>query len=151
MAEEKKIRIKACKEVEQMLLSKGAVFEREASVTDTYFRQQKGHVLKVTEEEQGAFEVELKADRGGFAIVRYEKVEDAEERKEELAEEFGIKRVLKKRRRFFAYKEYTININLIEDVGEFLIVEGERVPESVITEELGFPDPTWITVPFSEL
>jgi hypothetical protein len=44
-----------------------------------------------------------------------------------------------------------VNINLIEGVGEFLIVEGKGLQQSMITEKLKIKSPEFVTVSFDEL
>jgi len=151
MAEELKIRIKDYRKTEDKLLKLGAKFTRELSVIDTYFKQPPGVVLKITKDDRGDFLVNLKSKDGKFKIVKYEKISNADELHQELAAKHGIKCVLKKKRRFFKLADYTININLIEDVGEFLIVEGEKVKPEFITKRLGIKKPEHITVSFDEL
>jgi adenylate cyclase class IV len=151
MAEELKIRIQDYKEVEKNLIKKGAKFSEEISVVDTYFKQPAGEVLKITEDDRGDFLVNLKLKNGKFEIAKYEPIADARKIKKELSGKFGVKCILKKKRRFFDFGDYRININLIEDVGEFLIIEGENLTPEVITEELGLKNPEFVTVSFDEL
>ena len=151
MAEELKIRIHDYRKVEERLVQLGAKFSREANVKDTYFNQEGHDVLKITESDEGDFLVELKSKDGKFEIVKHESIDNADELKEELSSKFGVKCVLKKKRRFFGFGDYIININLIEDVGEFLVVEGKKPTKYIITEKMGIKDPEFITVPFSEL
>lgn len=151
MAEELKIRIHDYKTVEKNLKKLGAKFTEEINVIDTYFKQPSGEVLKITEDDKGNFLVNLKLKEGKFQILKYEKISDVDKLKKQLTHKFGIKCVLKKKRRFFDFGKYMININLIEDVGEFLIVEGENLTKNIITEKLGIKNPEFITVSFDEL
>lgn len=151
MTEELKIRIHDYKKVEEKLKKLGAKFTKEISVVDTYFKQPTDKVLKITEDERRNFLVNIKSKNGKFEIVKYEKIDNAEQLKRELTHEFGIKCILKKKRRFFDFENYIININLIEDVGEFLIVEGENLFPEIITEKLKIKNPELITVSFAEL
>ncbi len=151
MPEELKIRIKNYRKVEEELKRLGAKFREEINVVDTYFNPPKGEVLKITEDDKGDFLVNLKSEKGKFQIVKYDKIDNVEEMKKNLKEKFGIKCVLKKKRRFFDFEDYSININLIEDVGEFLIVEGDNLTEDIITEKLNIKNPEYITVSFDEL
>jgi adenylate cyclase class IV len=150
MLEELKIRIHDYKNIEEKLKRLGAKFTEEMSVVDTYFKQSAGEVLKITEDDKGNFLVNLKLKEGKFQILKYEKIDDVEKLKKELTDKFGVKCVLKKKRRFFDFEDFMININLIEGVGEFLIVEGEKVSSEII-ERLGFKNPEYITVSFDEL
>jgi adenylate cyclase class IV len=151
MPEELKIRIKNHKEIEEQLKSFGAKFTAELNVTDTYFNQPSGEVLKITEDERGYSLVNLKSKDGKFEIVKYEKVENIDKIKKELTEKYEVKCVLKKKRRFFDFQDYKININIIEDLGEFLIVEGENLTEKIITDKLKIDNPEFVKVPFSDL
>ena len=151
MLEELKIRIHNHKEVEKHLLGLGGIFIEEISAIDTYFKQPRGNVLKVTEDNRGNFLVSLKSVNGKFQIDKQEPIVDLDEVKSDLSDKFGIKCVLKKSRRFFKFGKYSININLIEEVGEFLLVEGKRLTSEVITEKLKIQNPEFIAVSFDEL
>ncbi len=100
MTEELKIRITDYKKVEHDLIKIGARFKEEIYVVDTYFNQPRGEVLKITEDDKGDFLVNLKAKDGNFNIVKYEKIDNSKEIKKELTKKYGIKCVLKKKRRF---------------------------------------------------
>jgi adenylate cyclase class IV len=151
MAEELKIRIHDYKKVEENLIRLGANFSEEIDVIDTYFNQPRGIVLKITEDDRGDFLVNLKLKNGKFGILKYERIKDVENVKKELTNKFGVKCILKKKRRFFDFDNYTININIIEDVGEFLILEGENLSSRIITEKLKIKNPEFVTVSFDEL
>lgn len=71
--------------------------------------------------------------------------------KGKLKREFGVKAVLKKNRVFYDWKDYKLNFNLIEGIGNFLVIEGEDLNQEKIAEELKIEDPEFVTVPFSEL
>lgn len=151
MSEELKIRIQNYKKVERNLIRLGAKFSEKIDVVDTYFKQPKGEVLKITEDDRGKFLVNLKSKNGKFEIVKYEPIKDVDKLKKELADKFGIKCILKKKRRFFDFDRYMININLIEGVGEFLIVEGKNLTKDIITDKLQIKNPEFVTVSFDEL
>ena len=148
---ELKIRINNYKKVEKKLIKLGAKFTEELDVVDTYFKQPSGEVLKITEDNKGDFLVKLKLKEGKFVVVKYEPVRNVDKLKKVLIKKYGLKCVLKKKRRFFDFGDYKININLIEDVGEFLILEGENPTPEVITEKLKIKNPEFITVSFDEL
>jgi len=151
MAEELKIRIWDYQKVEEKLIKLGAKFSEEIDVVDTYFKQPAGEVLKITEDNRGNFFVKLKSKNGKFEIVKYEPIDDVDNIKDELTKKFGVKCILKKKRRFFDFENYKININLIEDVGEFLIVEGENLAPEIITKKLKIKNPEFVSVSFDEL
>lgn len=151
MVEELKIRIRDYKKVEKNLIKLGAKFSEEIDVVDTYFKQPTGKVLKITEDNRGNFLVNLKSENGKFKIVKYEPIDNVDRVKSELTKKFSVKCVLKKKRRFFDFENYKININLIEDVGKFLIVEGENLAPEIITEKLKIKNPEFVTVSFDDL
>lgn len=151
MPEELKIRIKDFKKVEKQLIKLGAKFTKELSVTDTYFELGNEDVLKITEDESGDYLVELHAKNGRFKIKTYEHIANLDAKKEELGKKYGVRCVLKKKRRFFDFKPYGFNINLIDGLGEFLIVEGDRIEQGFIIEKLGIKNPEFIRVSFDKL
>ena len=151
MAEEIKIKIQDYEKIEEHLFKLGVRFLEETKVIDTYFKQPVGEVLKKTEDNKGNFLVNLKSHEGKFEINQYENVDDVKKLKEELTKKYGLKCILKKKRRFFDFGDYSININLIEDVGEFLIVEGNNLSREVIIDKLKIENPEFITVSFDEL
>lgn len=151
MTEELKVRIRDYETVEKNLLAKGAKFVKEISAEDTYFMQPNDLVLKLTQDDRGSFLANLKLKNGKFEIIRYEPIADANKVKNELSKEFGVKCVLRKKRRFLEFYEYSININIIDDLGEFLIVEGENLVPEIITTKLEIQKPEFITVSFDNL
>lgn len=151
MAKELKIRIQDHKTVERQLEERGAVFIKEVRVTDTYFNQPAGRVLKISETNQGAEIIELQSDKGGFKIVKQEKIENISQAKKAMAAKFGIENKLKKKMRFFKWDHYSISLNLIEQVGEFLVLDGRNPTPDLITKQLGFADPEFVAVPFNKL
>ncbi len=151
MKEEVKIRIHDYKAVEEKLIELGVKFIEEIEVTDTYFNQPPDKVLKITEDDRGNFLVKLKSKDWKFEIAEYKPIKDVSKLKNQLTEKFGIKCILKKKRRFFDFGKYSININLIENVGEFLIIEGEKLTPDIATNILKIKNPEFIHVSFDEL
>ncbi|MBU0981527.1 hypothetical protein KKC94_02435 [Patescibacteria group bacterium] len=149
MAGELKIWIRDREAAGAQLVERGARFLREEKVVDTYFKQPVGEVLKMNEGPAGGRLIKLRAKDGGFELVSSEEVD--KDVKDDLEGVFGVQTVLKKRIRFFEFEGYKVSINLIEDVGDFLIVEGENVTPEVITERLGFEDPEYVRVSFDKL
>lgn len=150
MTEELKIHIDDPDEIEDRLRAIGARYVKEVDITDTYF-DQPGMVLKVTEDETGSLLTQLEAQDSGFRFIKEEPLDDVAATKEELAEQYGVKCVLKKRKRFWDYDNYNINLNLFDDIGNFLIVEGETVRPDIFTETLRIEDPQYLTRSFAEL
>src|SRR5437763_14174367 len=99
MVEEIKIYIDDYKAIEGKLESLGAKFIREVHVTDQYFNQPEGSVLKLVEDDRGSFLVKLQAHEGGFRIISQEPLQDLKIKRDALEKKYGIKCVLEKRRR----------------------------------------------------
>jgi adenylate cyclase class IV len=151
MQQELKIRIKNYKLIEQKLFKLGAKFLKEIKATDTYFNQPKSLVLKITQDDEGNFLVKLKREDDKFKIIGSKQIGSGVNNLiQKCKSEFGIKCILKKKRRFFQLDNNLININIFPDLGEFLIIQAEK-PDKNILQKLGIKNPEFITVPFSEL
>jgi adenylate cyclase class IV len=151
MADELKIRVHDWRQVEAELLRRGATFREERHIVDTYFRQATPtEVLKIQQDQRGHWLVELKPHDGKFAIVKFDPISDPARLHAELTERFGVKSVLRKICRFYDWGAYVIDFNLIEDVGDFLVLTGEE-PRPELLAELGIDNPEYIRVPFDEL
>ncbi len=151
MSEELKVHISNYKIIERKLLEKGCKFLEETKFIDTYYKQPKGVVLKIVEKNKGDFLNFFQAANGKFEVVKDESINNAKELKKELTSQYGVKRVLKGKRKFFQFKEYKIIFNLIENVGEFLILVGENPSKSFIENELEIKNPKYISVSFDEV
>ncbi|MBD3252297.1 hypothetical protein GF386_01035 [Candidatus Pacearchaeota archaeon] len=151
MKEELKIRLRNVGDFEKNLIKLDGKFLREINAIDTYFKQPKGEVLKITEDDRGDYLVSLKSENGKFKIIKYKPLTEAKKTKKELSMKFGIKCILKKKRRFFELGKYKININLINNLGDFLIIEGKDLNKKIITDKLKIKNPEFITVSFDEL
>lgn len=148
--EELKIYIDDPQEVELKLKAIGAKFIKELDITDTYFNQP-GMVLKLTEDGTQSLLTQLQAHDGGFKFIKEEPITNLENTKQQLESEFGIKCILKKKKRFWVYNEFDINLNLFEDIGNFLIVEGSKVTPEIFTNVIGIKNPIYLTKSFAEL
>src|SRR5260221_11329960 len=153
MAQELKIRIDDYKQIEKELKNLGALFIEEKIFIDTYFNQPSDHVLKLAKINNKFFLEELKAKNGKFNFVKDQPLsnDESEEIKEQLTKQFGIKRELQGTRKNFQLEDFRITLNLIDDVGEFLILIGENPTEEFITEKLDIKNPDYIRVSFDEL
>lgn len=150
MPEELKLRV-PYPVTEADLVRRGAKFLRETHVTDTYFHQPPGQVFKITEDQDGAYLVRLRAAEGKFTIVQYAPLVDPYPVRQDLTRQFGVKGLLHKRRRVFDFRGVVVNFNLIDGIGDFLVVEGERLDKDAVLSDLGLADPEIITVSFDEL
>ena len=151
MERELKIRIDDVESVERRLIRIGAEFDSELRAKDTYFKQPAGKILKIVEDDRGSFLTRLVSSAGGFEIVERRTLVEAETTKSALEQQYGIHRTLVKRRRIYKYRGDQVELNLIENVGDFLILVSADPQESLIEDELGIIKPEYIRVPFSEL
>lgn len=151
MKTELKVRVEDWRRVEAALLERGATFREERKIVDTYFNQPVPHeVYKIQQDERGHWLVNLKPRDGKFDIAKFEKIADPDALHAELEERFGVMSVLRKRCRFYDWGDYVADLNLIEGVGDFLVLTGDE-PGPEMLEELGVDDPEFVTVPFNEL
>ena len=151
MSEELKLRIHNHEIIEKSLIAKGAELTDETSFLDTYFKQPQGHVHKIVEKKQGAFVNIFQAVNGKFEVVKDEAVQNAKEIKKVLTLKYGVKRIMKGSRKFYSFKNFKIIFNLIDDVGEFLILAGENPTKEFVKNDLEIENPEYITVSFDEL
>lgn len=151
MLQELKLRIRDRKAIEELLLQKGATFSDETFFVDTYFNQPPGKVLKLTQKKNGTFVTIFQENHGKFDLVKDELASNVEELKKQYTEEYGIKRIMKGIRRYFQFGNYALTLNLIENVGDFLIVTGENPTKEFVENELGIKHPEYITVSFDQI
>lgn len=147
--EERKIKVDNLEDTEKKIQEIGARFIQTTESVDTYYKQPKGHVLKIVEDDLGNFLVQMHEKEGKFLITRHEKVEKAKELKNALKDTYGRQNIIDKQHRLYEWNNYKLKINSIENVGDFLIVQGETVPETIFQEINIEGEP--ITIPFSEL
>lgn len=151
MQQELKIRIHHHSKIEARLKELGAVFVKEANFVDTYFNAPKGKVMKIVENKDGATVVRFAENNGKFDVVGREKIDDLQKTLERLTKEYGINKILKGTRKEYLYNEFKLTFNLIDDMGDFLIVTSDGSQESFIKDILNIQNPEYITVPFNEL
>lgn len=151
MATELKLRIKNYKEIEKKLKNLGAEFFQELDGKDIYFNQPKGKVLKIVKDNTGIFLSRLQAENGRFIILEHTSINNLLKKKEELAKKYGVKTILRKKRRQWKLGDILFDFNLIQDVGDFLIINSDNPKRSTVTELLGIKNPEYITVSFDEL
>jgi len=151
MNQEIKVQIYNVQEIERRLLQDGAQIIDQTYFIDTYFRQPKGKVLKIVEKKRGAFINIFQAVDGKFEVIKDEPIDNIEKLKKELIIQYGIKRIMKGSRKFFQFKNYQIIFNLIDNVGNFIIVTGESPSKEFVEKELGIEKPEYITVSFDEV
>ena len=150
MNKELKARIDDPAAVEEKLNQLGAKFERESLHEYVYFRQPEGRVLKLTTADGQTRKTIIEARGDQFEIVANDLVQDPEAEKNELDQEFGIKRELSNHRRFFSMGGESITINRIEGVGDFLIIESDA-PSAELLDRLGIDRGAIVTDSFDNL
>ena len=133
------------------LVRLGAQLVEQTSFIDTYFVQPKGKVLKITEKDTGTFVNIFQAVDGRFDVVKEEQVANPDPLMAEYGSKFGIKKVLKGRRKFYRIGDYLVTFNLIEGVGDFLILTGDNPTKDYIENVLKIEKPEYITVSFDEV
>jgi len=151
MAEEVKIKISDYRDFERKLIKNGAVFLDEIKVKDTYFHQPAGRVLKITEDDKGDFLVELKEKNGKFNILKYNRLKNSDNTKKRLERKYGVKCILRKKRRFWEYKGLFLNINIFPDIGSYIIAEGKNIQKNKVASILGIKNPQYITISFDNI
>ncbi len=151
MIQEIKAKVYDVQEIERRLMQNGAKVIDQTYFIDTYFHQPKGGVLKIVEKKKGAFINIFQAIDGKFEVVKDEQIDNLEELKRKLVAQYGIKRIMKGSRKFFQLRNYQIIFNLIDDVGNFIIVTGENPSKEFVEKDLGIKKPEYITVSFDEV
>jgi adenylate cyclase class IV len=152
MAQELKLHLTDPQAIETKLQSLGATFIDETNFTDTYFNQPDGEVFKITYNNKGYFLIQLKrTPQGTFETIKNQKIDNADDVKAEMGNEYGIKCVLEGKRKNYSLDDLTITINLINQRGAFLIITGENPTKDFVTQKLGLTNPEYITVPFDQL
>ncbi|HEX8932474.1 MAG TPA: hypothetical protein VF810_04925 [Patescibacteria group bacterium] len=152
MPQELKIRIQNLPEIESKLQTISATFVEETNFEDTYFNQPQGDVLKLGDNDKGFFFTSLKATpEGKFTIIKNSPIENADQVKAEMANEYGIKCVLKGKRRIFSLGSDKITLNSIEGLGDFLILTSENPTADFFITKLGLTNPEYIKISFDNL
>ena len=150
MNQELKFHIQNYKETEKKLKRLGGIFLHELHVSDIYFKQPEGKVLKITIDDTGFYLVQLTAILDKFHIDKYQKLKNVENVLNELSHTYKVNCVIYKLRRFWQLQKYNININVIPDVGDFIIFEGVDLKINEI-RELPLNLGKHITVSFDQL
>lgn len=151
MTKELKIRLDTTGQTIAKLSSLGAIHIGDNTYEYTYFNQPTGKVLKLTKHDGKTFKTVIEREGDQFIVKSSDEVADAEEATKQLAAQHGVKRQLVNHRSIFSYNNLEWSINDIENVGVFLIVEGEDPQLHVVTETLGMQNPEIITDSFDNL
>ena len=152
MTQELKLHLTDPQAIETKLQSLGAIFIDETNFTDTYFNQPEGEVFKITYNNKGYFLVQLKrTPQGTFDTIKNQKIDNADDVKAEMGNEYGIKCILEGKRKNYSLNNFTYTITTINQRGTFLIITGESPTQALVTMELGIANPEYITVSFDNL
>lgn len=136
-----KVRIHDHEKLERVLLEHGGTFIKENQFIDTCFNVTKGNATLLRFAEKN----------GKFDVVSRDSIADLEDTRKELTEKYGVNKILKGARKEFTYKDFAITFNIIDDVGEFLIITSDGSQEVLLKEIFQIHNPEYITVPFNEL
>lgn len=99
---------------------------------DTYFFTESGRLkIRVEDEKQPHLITYTRADEAKGRISNYEldMLEDAQAKQQELAEQFGIKAIVRKQRTLFLFRNVRIHLDEVEGLGTYMELE------SVISED----------------
>lgn len=152
MAQELKIRITNPQIIEDKLISLGATLGEETDFEDTYFNQPTGEVFKIGYTDKGYFLIQFKRNpEGKFDMLKNQEIDNADEVKAEMGNEYGIKCVLEGKRKNYSLDNFTFTINHINQRGTFLIITGENPTQDFVTTKLGITNPEYITDSFDNL
>jgi adenylate cyclase class IV len=147
---ELKARIDDPERTEADLTRLGAEFIGAATHRYIYFNQPPGEVLKLTEADDAVYRTVIRARGNQFEIVSHEPTDDPAALRIQLTRKYGIKRRLTNHRRFFTLPDNEVSINLIDGVGDFLIIEGAGAPVKLLGE-LGLGEAVVVTDSFDNL
>lgn len=151
MRKELKIRLSDSNAIVDKLRTIGAKHLRNATYEYIYFHQPEGKVLKLTKKNDQTFKTIIEREDDRFVIKSSEKLDKPEEIAKRLTTQYGVKRHMVNHRSFYSYNDYELSINDIQEVGTFLIVEGENPQFEFVTNTLGIANPEVIKVSFDNL
>lgn len=152
MTKELKLRLTNPEAVLSTLHALGVTHVKNATYEYTYFNQPQGNILKLTKKgDTGTFKTIIKPDGQQFIIESSDKLANPEQVRQELTAQYGVKKQLVSHRSFYSYEGYKISINNIEQLGTFLIIEGEDPQLAFATDVLGIQKPDVITESFDNV
>ncbi len=149
MNQELKIQLTDATRFEQWLVDHDAIFKVAYPTTDTYFRVPEYQVKKISETDDGIYFVSLVREQDQWILL--EKKAITNEEKEGLCKKYEVKKVLHKEQRKYIYDGVDLNLNYIEGVGNFLIVDGAKKTKTEISQWINIPQPIFITASFDNI
>lgn len=151
MSSELKVKINNLTAVQNRLIELGAQFLHKLKITDTYFNTPPDKVIKITEDERGAHFVKLQAKDGKFEVIEFKKINFTVMLKDHYTKKYGVKCILNKTLLAFNWNGFEVSLNLISDVGNYLVLEGENPTVEDIKKIIQEDELEFLNVPFSEL
>lgn len=117
---------------------------------DVYYLQPSGSFLKIKYTKDAAFLVRLRKEKEGFEReVKY--LKSPERKAKELGERFGIMKEVEKKVRSYSYRGFSIRIQSIPSLGDFLVIENGNGDAKALLRKLGIEKPEYVSLAFSEM
>lgn len=151
MAQELKLRVTNYKTVESNIKQLGGTLQRTTTFEDIYFKQPEGFVYKLSGDKNEWEIIKLTAVDGKFRIITKEPVADKKKIFGKLEKKYGVENTLKGKRITYALKGTKLQFNLIDSVGNFLVITSEEPTLDFVLTSLKINNPEFITVPFNKL
>ncbi len=151
MSKELKVRITDVEKIQKLILQKGGEYIGETPFVDTYFNQPAGKVLKIVRKNTGYFINIFHAVDGKFETIKDQQTDQADQLIKEYTSKYGVKRVLKGKRIYYKLKNQHITFNLIDNIGNFLIITSPNPTNAFVEKELEIKDPDYLRVSFDEV
>lgn len=148
--EQVKIRIYQPWELQSRLKLMGAPLLGTWMERDVYYLQPSGSFLKIKYTKNAAFLVKLRKGKGGFE-KDIKHLESPERKAKELEAKFGIMKQVEKKVRSYSYKGFSIRIQSIPSIGDFLIIENGHGDAKALLRKLGIEKPEYVSLAFSEM
>ncbi len=148
--EQVKIRIYQPWELQSRLKLMGAPLLGTWMEKDVYYLQPSGSFLKIKYTKNAAFLVKLRKEGEGFG-KEIRLLRDPEHKAKELGEKFGVMKEVEKKVRSYSYRGFSIRIQSIEGLGDFLIIENSHGDAKALLRKLGIEKPEYVSLAFSEM
>lgn len=152
MAIELKIRHNDLASVEEILQRRQATLRNTSNSIHHYIdNQPDGTVLKLVREGDTAQKIGYKKHDGCFVISFRDVVSDYDNELSLLQSRFGVRKVLSMQSKTYQIGEYSLGLYHIDDIGNFVILEGDNPTLELLAKFTDIRKPEIITVPFDRL
>lgn len=147
-----KIKISDIESLREKLLSLGAHLVREIQITDVYFNQSKGKVLKLRSNSAGEnYLVSFgREEKNNILTYPNEIVEDREKLLQDLSLKYGIQVILDKEVEFYQYESLQVSFHKFKEFGDYFVIEGDNQLALKIIEKLSLSPHESLTMSFPE-